>query len=443
MSCDFDNCLLADVADLIRGVSYKPQDLIAVSGDQATALLRATNIGINELELTDVLYVPSKLVKNPQQLIKFDVVIAMSSGSRKAVGRLAQLRQNWNGTFGAFCGVIRPKVEKIDPAYLGYVLHSPEFRARIDTFAAGTAIMNLTKDSLLNFPIKLPPKQVQVQVAQILGSLDDRIKLLRETNLTLGAIAQSLFKSWFVDFNPVRAKQEGTQPEGMDEATAALFPDSFEQSNLGEIPNGWEVKQIGDVVETLGGGTPDTKVKEYWEPQQHFWTTPKDLSGINSPVLIRTERKLSDQGIRKISSGLLPKGTLLMSSRAPIGYLAITQSPMAINQGYIAIPPNGNLSPLFMLFWCKTNMEAIKSRANGSTFLEISKKVFRPMLVAIPNKKILDIFEIYSASLFSKVVENEKQIQTLTTIRDTLLPRLISGQIKLPDATEQIDAETV
>lgn len=202
------------------------------------------------------------------------------------------------------------------------------------------------------------------------------------------------------------------------------------------------MKSIGDAVETLGGGTPDTKIKEYWEPEQHYWTTPKDLSGISSPVLLSTERKLSDQGIRKISSGLLPEGTLLMSSRAPIGYLAITQAPMAINQGYIAIPPKGELSPLFMLFWCMANIELIKSRANGSTFLEISKKAFRPISITIPNKQILDFFEIFSTGLFSRIIENEKQIHTLSSIRDTLLPRLISGQLRLPDTEEKIEAAT-
>ena len=107
---------------------------------------------------------------------------------------------------------------------------------------------------------------------------------------------------------------------------------------------------VGDAVETVGGATPDTKNSEYWEPATHCWTTPKDLSGISAPVLLDTERKLSSQGLAKIGSGLLPAGTLLLSSRAPIGYLAVSQVPLAINQGYIAMPPGGLLPPLYMLF---------------------------------------------------------------------------------------------
>ena len=234
---------------------------------------------------------------------------------------------------------------------------------------------------------------------------------------------------------------QGRAPEGMDEATAALFPDSFEESELGAVPKGWHVMPVGDAVETVGGATPDTKTPEYWEPAEHHWTTPKDLSGIASPVLLGTERKLSGAGLKKISSGLLPVGSLLMSSRAPIGYLALTQVPMAINQGYIAIPPGGKLSPLYMLFWCQTNMDNIKGRANGSTFMEISKKAFRPIPVLVPSLAVLDAFETVTAHLFARLVENEKQAQSLASIRDALLPRLISGQLISEHAIKEISDE--
>lgn len=284
--------------------------------------------------------------------------------------------------------------------------------------------------------------QVQSEIAKTLGALDDRITLLRETNATLEAIAQALFKSWFVDFDPVRAKQEGRAPKGMSDATAALFPDSFEESELGLVPKGWRVAHVGDVVDTVGGGTPDTKDVGYWEPAEYCWTTPKDLSGISSPVLLNTERKLSAKGVAKISSGLLPAGTLLMSSRAPIGYLAITQTPMAINQGYIAIPPSGTLPPLYMLHWCQHNMDTIKNHANGSTFMEISKKAFRPLPVLVPPAEVLAEFVVLADALFARLVENEKQAQTLATLRDTLLPRLISGQLRLPEAEALIEEAT-
>jgi type I restriction enzyme S subunit len=301
-----------------------------------------------------------------------------------------------------------------------------------------SAVPGLNRDNAHALEVRVPPVSEQKSIADFLQHLDDRITLLRETNTTLEAIAQALFKSWFVDFDPVHAKKQGRAPEGMDEATAALFPDSFEESELGAAPIGWQVMPIGDAVETVGGATPDTKTHEYWEPAEHHWTTPKDLSGIASPVLLSTERKLSDSGLKKISSGLLPVGSLLMSSRAPIGYLAVTQVPMAINQGYIAIPPGGKLSPLFMLFWCQNNMDNIKGRANGSTFMEISKKAFRPIPALVSSQAVLDAFEDVASNLFARLVENEKEAQSLASIRDTLLPRLISGQLSLAEVSTEI-----
>jgi type I restriction enzyme S subunit len=193
-------------------------------------------------------------------------------------------------------------------------------------------------------------------------------------------------------------------------------------------------------VEAVGGATPDTKNPIFWEPAVHCWTTPKDLSGIAAPVLLDTERKLSDQGLAKIGSGLLPVGTLLLSSRAPIGYLALAQTPLAINQGYIAMPPGGLLPPLYLYFWCGENMETIKGRANGSTFMEISKKAFRPIPALVPPPEVLQHFLDVANTLFARLVENETQAQTLATLRDTLLPRLISGQLRLPEAQATTEA---
>ncbi|MGZ8159865.1 MAG: restriction endonuclease subunit S [Methylobacter sp.] len=316
-------------------------------------------------------------------------------------------------------------------------------RAKIETLAEGSVQKNLYVSSLGNLEIELPSLEEQLNISSVLGALDDRIALLRETNTTLEAIAQALFKSWFVDFDPVYAKQQGREPEGMDAETAALFPDNFKESELGLAPSGWRAVPVGEVIKIVGGGTPNTKEAEYWEPAEFAWTTPKDLSGLQSPVLLKTERLLSAKGVSKVSSGLLPMGALLLSSRAPIGYLAIAQIPLAINQGYIAILPSSQLPPLYMYFWCKQNMEVIKSRSNGSTFMEISKKAFRPIPALVPPVELLAGFLDVANPIFARMAENEKQAQTLTTLRDTLLPRLISGQLRLPDAKALLEETTV
>ena len=333
----------------------------------------------------------------------------------------------------------RPGVSSRFVPYL-LVGNHDRLHAKVDSAGHGTGRLNT--EAVLSFPVWVPDLKEQERIADVGESLDDRITLLRETNATLEAIAQALFKSWFVDFDPVRAKAEGRQPEGMDAATAALFPDSFEESELGLVPKGWTVMPIGEAVECVGGGTPDTKNEAYWQPEEFSWSSPKDLSGLQSPVLLSTERKLSAQGLAKVSSGLLPSGTLLMSSRAPIGYLAIAQIELAVNQGYIAMLPGGRLPVLYLLFWCRMNMEVIKGRANGSTFMEISKKAFRPIPALVPSAEVLAAFEQVVGPLFERLVANERQAQTLTQLRDTLLPRLISGQLRLPEAeTAQNDRD--
>lgn len=353
-------------------------------------------------------------------------------------------RTNWVPDPVDFCIAqdmvsVRADPAKVYPKYLFAALRSSIVLSQVDNLHVGTMIPHFKKGDFHKLNIPVPSLEKQEFIGDYYFTISERITLLRETNTTLEAIAQALFKSWFVDFDPVRAKAVGLEPEGMDADTAALFPDSLEESELGLVPEGWLVKPIGDAVECIGGGTPNTKEPSYWEPAEHAWTTPKDLSGLQSPVLLNTERKLSTLGLAKVSSGLLPAGTLLLSSRAPIGYLAIAQMPIAVNQGYIAMPSGGELSPLYMLFWCRQNMEGIKARANGSTFMEISKKAFRPIPALVPSAKVLVAFANIADPLFERLIENERQAQTLTQLRDTLLPRLISGQLLLPETDTSIE----
>lgn len=350
------------------------------------------------------------------------------------------VRTRHSAAFNQDVKAVIPKKGVLDD-FVPYLLLGNKARLQDMVDSAGHGTGRLNSDSLKSLEVLLPSVEEQRDLAALFSGIDERISLLRDTNTTLEAIAGTLFKSWFVDFDPVRAKTEGRQPECMNLATADLFPDTFEDSELGPAPRGWAVKPIGDVVECLGGGTPDTKEASYWEPEEYAWTTPKDLSGLKSPVLLKTERGLSALGLAKVSSGLLPAGTLLLSSRAPIGYLAIAQMPVAVNQGYIAMPPGGRLSPLFMLFWCRQNMEVIKGRANGTTFMEVSKRAFRPIPAMVPSPEVLDAFSNVVDPIFDRLIENERQAQTLVQLRDALLPRLIAGQIRLPESENQAQEE--
>jgi type I restriction enzyme S subunit len=315
--------------------------------------------------------------------------------------------------------------------FLAYWLlaHKPDLLASVDHAGHGTG--RLVTNTLKEKPVQLPPLAEQKAIAAMLGALDDKIDLNRRMNATLEAMARALFQSWFVDFDPVRAKLDGHQPIDLDPATAALFPSAFQDSEAGHIPKGWSIKPVGEVVDCVGGGTPSTTEPKYWEGGTHHWTTPKDFSSLQAPVLLDTNRKLTNAGIAKISSGLLPAGTLLLSSRAPVGYLAIAAMPVAINQGFIALKCNEHASNFFMLNWCQTNMAEIESRATGTTFAEISKQNFRPIPVVLPPRELMAAFTNIVTPLYSQITANLHQSRTLATLRDSLLPKLLSGALSV------------
>ncbi len=330
--------------------------------------------------------------------------------------------------------VISPD-EKIDKKYLYWLLRNS------DTYSlrTGSAQPQITIADLERFSVEYHGSILhQKAIAHILGTLDERVELNKKTNETLEEIAKALFKSWFIDFDPVRAKAEG-RSTGLPHEINELFPDSFENSELGEIPRGWTVSEIGNVVECLGGGTPSTKETAFWENGTNFWATPKDLSSLAEPFLLDTAKKITIAGVRKISSGVLPIGTVLLSSRAPVGYVAVARVPVSVNQGFIALKPSGTVSTEYLLNWTLANVQQFKDRASGTTFAEISKKSFRPIPILIPKEEVLRNFTSQTSSIYERVVSSMKETAILISLRNALLPKLISGDLRVPDAEKMLE----
>jgi len=295
---------------------------------------------------------------------------------------------------------------------------------------ADSAVPGLNRDAAHARQIIVPNLPEQRAIAHILGTLDDKIELNRKMNKTLEETARAIFKSWFVDFDPVHAKAEG-RDTGLPKEVANLFPDSFEDSELGKVPKGWKVKPIGDVVQCVGGSTPSTKNPAYWVGGTNPFVTPRDMSKLTSPVILDTERHITDAGVEKISSRMLPIGTVLLSSRAPIGYLAVAEVPVSANQGFIAMLCNGELPTQYVLRWVEENMNNIKANAGGTTFAEISKKNFRPIPALVPSRNVLTSFVNIVEPMHENIVKNVKEIDSITDIRDTLLRKLISGDLRV------------
>lgn len=281
--------------------------------------------------------------------------------------------------------------------WLYYYLNSKIGRFILEINKSGTSQPYLTLGFLRELPILCPSSIDEgEQIIKILTSLDDKIDLLHRQNKTLEQLAEALFRQWFVE----------------------------------EAEKSWEVGTLDDIISVKGGTTPNTVKSEYWNGNIN-WTSPRDLSNASSIFLFSTERKITEKGLAQIGSGLLPIGTVLLSSRAPIGYLAITEIPVAINQGYIAIVCDKIVSNYFIYLWCKANMETIENAGNGSVFQEISKTSFKGLEVIVPSKVKLNHFNKEIEPIFQKIKSNQNQIRTLTQTRDTLLPKLMSGEVRV------------
>ncbi len=362
---------------------------------------------------------------------------------------------------------LRGKKELLDNDYLKYLLLSKDVQHQLDGRGTGTTVKGIKQSELREVILRFPDFKTQKVVAHHLKTIDEKIEVNRKTNQTLEQMAQALFKSWFVDFDPVfdnalasgmavndfpealqkkalsrqLVQQQITNGEleakPLPEDSQQLFPSEFEQTDEpsiginGWIPKGWVLSNTDEEFGIKGGSTPSTKNPDFWEGGEIHWTSPKDLSGNDSKILLDTNRKITEAGLAKITSGLLPVDTVLMSSRAPVGYLAFAKVPVAINQGYIALLCKKTLSPEYTMQFLDSVMDEIKGISGGTTFAEISKKTFRSIKLIVPSKSVVDAYSSIVKAQYDKITENIKQSNTLTDTRDFLLPKLISGEIVL------------
>ena len=453
MGSKWKTALLTDHYDISSGLSKPAKDF---------------GSGYPFLSFKDVFYnyfVPDKLTELVETSVKEqmncsvkrgDLFLTRTSETMHELGMSSVALKNYdNATFNGFCKRLRPKQDSdLVPEYVGYYLRSPKFRQRMLAFSTMSTRASLNNEMIGHLEITYPEPAIQQKIADILFTLDKKITLNRQINQTLEQMAQTLFKSWFVDFDPVidNALDAGNEiPEPLQARAElrqnvrasqdfkplpadirALFPAEFEESELGWVPKGWEISTAGDEFVIKGGSTPSTAIPEFWDGTIH-WTSPKDLSSNATKILLDTSRKITNAGLSKISSGLLPINTVLMSSRAPVGYLALAKVPLAINQGYIAIPSAKTLSSEYTIHWLDSAMDEIKGMAGGTTFAEISKSTFKTINLIIPTLNVVNEFTDIVQSKYSLITNNVQEISLLTQLRDTLLPKLISGELRLDE----------
>ncbi|RNF52335.1 restriction endonuclease subunit S [Marinomonas hwangdonensis] len=310
--------------------------------------------------------------------------------------------------------------------YLMYALLATD----ITPYITGAVMPKITKGNLNNITVPCPAISIQKQIVDVLSSLDDRIALLRETNATLEAIAQALFKSWFVDFDPVHANA-GTQAPSLPAEIQALFPSRLVESPHGLIPEGWEVGAIKRCCERVeSGGTPKRSVATYWDGDISWLSSGE----VRNAIVLDTKEKITALGVSESSAKLWPAGTTVVAMYgATAGEVCILAKPSTANQACCGLIPKMHTKS-FVFFCIRRERENLASKSSGSAQQNLNKGLVESHEIVIPPKQVLAEFENSIGSILEGWIENERKAETLAKLRDTLLPRLISGQLRLPEA---------
>lgn len=371
--------------------------------------------------------------------------------TKGTVGRVGLLRPNQPQS------VFAPQVcywrsldhTRLAPRFLFYLLRSSGFQANLDAVKThgSMAADYVSLSDQRSFYVAVPEIYEQRAIADLLGALDDRIDLLRQTNATLEAIAQALFKCWFVDFDPVRAKAEGREPEGMDPATVALFPSEFEESELGLIPKGWSIRAVGDVTTITRGRS--YKSSELADSDTALVTLKSFNRGggfrrdgfkpYTGPF--KPEQEVFEGDCIVAHTDVTQQAELIGRSAVVTRSTLYSRHVASLDVGIVR-PKTDELTSIFLsaLLSGDRYVSHIKGYTSGTTVLHLSKDGLPGFKFACPSPGLVKAYSDLAFAMFQRQATNIAIQESLAELRDTLLPRLISGKLRLPDAEESIEA---
>ena len=312
--------------------------------------------------------------------------------------------------------LLRVDPAKTDSGWLGRALSGP-YKSRLVAIASSGATREaLTKADVSSFRVSFPPIDVQQRTVGLLQPIDDLIENNRRRIAILEEMARLLYREWFVHF-----RFPGHEDVGMVD------------SALGLIPEGWKVADVGDVIETIGGGTPSKAVPEYWTKGDVQWFTPTDLTRAGSAFVFDSGLRITELGLKKSSAKLFPAGSVMMTSRATIGAISISTAEATTNQGFITCVPSERLPSTYIYFWLQANVDLFRSFAGGATFKELRKSTFRKLPILIPTPREISCFDEQIGTVMAVIKNLLRQNQVLIRSRDLLLPRLVSGELDVSD----------
>ena len=314
-----------------------------------------------------------------------------------------------------------------NPEFLYYFAISPDFRKRAIECMEGTSgRKRVNENTLKTLELPIPNLKTQKSIAHILSTLDQKIAINNQINAQLEQMAKTLYDYWFVQFD---FPDENGNPY-KSSGGKMVYNDTLKR----EIPKGWEVKSLGELGEIVGGSTPSTTNSDNFCTNGTAWITPNDLSKNQGNKFIgHGEIDVTDKGIRDASLKKYPIGTVLMSSRAPIGYMAIARNEVTTNQGFKSFIPNKGYAKEFVFYAVKNSLKAIIQSSSGSTFKEVSLTTLRTIKMVLPNKDISNEYSRLVTKIFEEQDDLEQQNQQRAQLRDFLLPMLMNGQVGVGD----------
>lgn len=394
------------------GSQLHQRDYVAIG----TPIITVEHLGENRIIHSNL---PKVSDKDRKRLQKYELRTGDIVFSRVgSVDRRALVRETENGwLFSGRCLRVRPNRSRLDPGYLSYFFGLPTFKDYINRIAVGATMPSLNTKILGDVPIYFPSLNEQHAIAHILGTLDDKIELNRQMNQTLEAIARAIFKSWFVDFDPVWAKINGEQPYGMDAETAALFSAAFTDSSLGPIPEGWNVASLGQIANLRNGKRLSTSL---YSPDGN-----NPVFGSNGQIA-RTNEVLS-----------LTPVVAIGRVGAYCGSVFRIDVPSWVTDNAIVVTPKPAID--FEFLYYRLSSLDLRQTATGSAQPLVTQGGLKAIQVIRPPRQVLDSFGNLVRPLAAKAHSNTQESHTLAELRDTQLPKLISGQLRVPDAERFVE----
>lgn len=372
-------------------------------------------------------------------------------------------------------GLVEIKSQELDKLYLYFLMRSHEYRHHVVSSATGSTVKHTSPSKITSFEFHLPPLEIQENIGRSLKHLEDKTAINHQINQTLEQMAQAIFKSWFVDFEPVKAKIAALEAGGSEEdallaamqaisgkgeeeltrlqaeqpeqyaelrATAELFPSAMQDSELGEIPEGWEVAPLSAMVDLIGGGTPKKSEPFFWNGDI-CWFSVKDVPSDGNVFVVDTEDKITEEGLNRSSTKLLPVGTTIITARGTVGKLALTGVPTAMNQSCYGVVPSDESGPYLNYLRLSVGVDTLKRNTHGAVFDTITRSTFDTVVQPRSCLPLRRRFEQAISPMFEAIRNNLLQINSLSEARDSLLPKLLSGELPVSDNGNQPIADSL